>query len=224
MNPLFSASYPYILIHSIPNDIYLGTACVLGLFIASVSLRFAYNFADNPRLWNKVETARAMYGLYIARAVSFLSLIAALFLMGRLQYPMERDWWHAQSFNKGNWNIYRLVAAVVLPLTTALFHTHCFFRFYSSFCFAGLALLDMLSQLDLAGLVHCVDVGACYNVRLLTWSCPPLSLHSQRFQSTSLYSLSFTFPPPPLHSFFVHICSFGRLEGEQEPTIGCGVI
>ena len=155
------ADYPYIRLDGVPNDIYLATACVIGLFIAAVAIRLSWSFADNPRLWNDVETARAMYGLYILRIVSVFSLIVTLFLLARVEYTMTKVWYHQESFNKQYWNIWRVVAACVLPVCSGLFHTHTFFRFYCAVAFPGLALLDMLSELDLAGWYYCMTEGTC---------------------------------------------------------------
>ncbi len=61
-------------------------------------------------------------------------------------------------------NIFRVVVAVLTPFTSGLFHTHCFFRFYSSFAFPALALVDMLSQIDLAGYIYCIEEGTCASI------------------------------------------------------------
>jgi len=60
-------------------------------------------------------------------------------------------------------NVCRIVVAAIIPICAGVFHTNPFFRFYCSFAFPLLALVDMLSEVDLMGYIHCVDSGACVN-------------------------------------------------------------
>jgi len=76
---------------------------------------------------------------------------------------MDYGWWERESYNKEYWNVCRIVVAAIIPICAGVFHTNPFFRFYCSFAFPLLALVDMLSEVDLMGYIHCVDSGACVN-------------------------------------------------------------
>lgn len=148
---------PSLLLYRVPNDIFIASAVCLGFYIAIVALRLVYMSAENPRMWHHEETARAAWSIPVLRVTAILALICALFLIGRVDISLTRWMFNPMSLNKGSWNIIRVMVSLVLPICAALINTNPVFRIFSAFAFPALGMMDLLSQVDIAGQIYCID-------------------------------------------------------------------
>lgn len=145
-----------------PNNFFLGTSSLLGTLSGALVVRLLYHRTSKTegraeRFAQVVKGGRAAL-----KAASLLFLVAAALLLGRFGTEVEDGhFWERQALTKRWWVVLRAFAASVSCAAAFMFDAHPLLRTIVLVLQAGMAGVNMVSEIEFAGEIECVTDGFC---------------------------------------------------------------
>lgn len=144
-----------------PNDFWLGLSSIVGTLVGIVLVRLVYVGAKHERE-GASEFARVVErGARLLKALTAVMAVVAVPLLWRFGTPVDGEFFAAEAVNRRWWAVWRVVVAVLLGGSTTLFESHPLVRLTVLMFMPFIAATDMLSEIQFASEIACIDDGVC---------------------------------------------------------------
>jgi hypothetical protein len=173
-----------LIFHDAPNEIYLWSSGMIAALLCTVIMRLVYLLADGParprdtadakdwwdwvliklipvREYQSTQTNIASRGLRCLKVTAMLAFLQSIPMLTNYYGEPVTSLLDYASVNSGDWVLARFLLVAMTCACAYMFQDQSFFRIFSSLNFCFLGGVSLVSQIQMAFGIHCLETGAC---------------------------------------------------------------
>lgn len=146
---------------NVPNNFWIGCACVVAGMAGTVIIRTVHCFtAADDRLG--ADSALLRKGLRVLKLCECMLLCVGFALLPRVSTPLSSgSYLSATAVNESWWVVFQVVAIALGVAAAFVFDSNPVFRLFVCATLPLVAALNMVSEIDFANEIACIDAGIC---------------------------------------------------------------
>eukprot|EP00823_Brevimastigomonas_motovehiculus_P004064 TRINITY_DN2604_c0_g1_i2.p1 TRINITY_DN2604_c0_g1~~TRINITY_DN2604_c0_g1_i2.p1 ORF type:complete len:287 (+),score=49.21 TRINITY_DN2604_c0_g1_i2:110-970(+) len=163
------------LYQQIPNEIFIATSALSGLFLSGITIWLLYISAHKKGEYADPEANLASKGLFVFRFYTVICLILEVILIFRVaSSPPSVRYSDPQALDYGWWVVSRIVVMALVAFAASIYHSHYALRLFCVLALPCLCVADMAAEISAAHQLYCETLHICsfseYDRRIYTFS------------------------------------------------------